>query len=175
MESDLIRRTVVDSRGPGHSPESGKPTVQLLVSAAAMPGCDARCSAEFAVLDQGDAACGRRPGISARAPRLLPILLPGRWTRRVPCGQLWNVRPAHGPQRTVLDDVPTPTDQMSAPPPRASDTSSSARKTSVMSTTPTRPASPMTGRCRKCPLVMTLAASRMLAVVLMTVGRAVIS
>src|SRR5215472_18520116 len=39
------------------------------------------------------------------------MLLPSRWTRRVPCGRLWNLRPAHGPQRTVLDDVPTPTDQ----------------------------------------------------------------
>ena len=27
-----------------------------------------------------------------------------------PCGQLWDVRPAHRPQRTVLDDLPTPTD-----------------------------------------------------------------
>src|SRR5690348_330319 len=27
-----------------------------------------------------------------------------------PGGRLWNVGPAHGPQRTVLDDVPTPTD-----------------------------------------------------------------
>ena len=33
----------------------------------------------------------------------------------------------------------------------------------------------MTGKCRKRPLVMTLAASRMLAVLLTTVGRAVIS
>src|SRR6266567_7031697 len=52
--------------------------------------------------------------------------------------------------------------------------SSSARHTSVMSTMPTRPASPTTGKCLKRPLVMTLAASRMLVVVLTTVGRAVI-
>src|SRR6516162_10005236 len=57
----------------------------------------------------------------------------------------------------------------------ASVTLSSALHTSVMSTIPTRPASPMTGRCRKRPLVMTLAASRMLAVVRTTVGSAVIS
>ena len=49
--------------------------------------------------------------MSARA-RLLPTLLPSRWTTRVPCGQPWNVRPAQGRQQTVLDDVPTPTDQM---------------------------------------------------------------
>src|SRR5262249_25531793 len=28
-----------------------------------------------------------------------------------PGGQLWNVGPAHRPQRTVLDDLPKPTDQ----------------------------------------------------------------
>ena len=53
-----------------------------------------------------------RSRISAVRPRLLPILLPSRWTRRVPCGQLWNVGPAHGRRRTALDDAPTPTDQM---------------------------------------------------------------
>ena len=47
---------------------------------------------------------------SLAAGDLLPTLLPSRWTRRVPRGQLWNVRPVHGLQRTVLDDVPTPTD-----------------------------------------------------------------
>ena len=56
-----------------------------------------------------------------------------------------------------------------------SDISSSARHMSVMSTMPTRSGPPMTGRCRKRPLVMTLAASRMLVAVLTTVGRAVIS
>jgi hypothetical protein len=50
-----------------------------------------------------------------------------------------------------------------------------ARHTSVMSTMPTTPESPVTGKWRKRPLVMTLAASRMLAVVLTMVGRAVIS
>ena len=40
-----------------------------------------------------------------------PQLLPSRRTTSVLCGQLWNVGPAHGPQQTVLDDVPTPTDQ----------------------------------------------------------------
>ena len=49
------------------------------------------------------------------APLLLPMLLPSRWTRRVPCGQLWNVRPAHGPQWTVLNDLPKPTIRGSAP------------------------------------------------------------
>jgi hypothetical protein len=51
-------------------------------------------------------------GERSRPPRLLPILLPSRWTTLVPPGQLWNVGPAHGPQRTLLDDVPTTTDQM---------------------------------------------------------------
>ena len=46
---------------------------------------------------------------------------------------------------------------------------------SVMSTMPTRPGAPVTGRCRKRPVVMTLAASRMVVVALTTVGRAVIS
>jgi hypothetical protein len=32
--------------------------------------------------------------------------------QRRPGGQLWNVGPAHGPRRTALDDLPTPTDQM---------------------------------------------------------------
>jgi hypothetical protein len=44
--------------------------------------------------------------------RLLPALLPSRWTTPVPYGQLWNVGPAQGPHRAVLDDVPTPRDQM---------------------------------------------------------------
>jgi hypothetical protein len=44
-----------------------------------------------------------------------------------------------------------------------------------MSTMPARPASPMTGKCRNRLLVMSLAASRTLAVVLTTVGLAVIS
>src|SRR5712671_3297233 len=52
---------------------------------------------------------------------------------------------------------------------------SNARHTSVMSTMPTRPASPTTGRCRKWPLVMTLAAPRTLVVVLMTTRPTVIS
>ena len=43
--------------------------------------------------------------------RLLPILLPSHWTAADARGQPWNINPAHGPQRTVLDDVPTPTDQ----------------------------------------------------------------
>ena len=46
-----------------------------------------------------------------RPHRLLPILLPSRWTTPVPDGQLRNVGPAHGPQWTILDDVPTTTDQ----------------------------------------------------------------
>ncbi len=37
--------------------------------------------------------------------------LPNRWTTPVPYGQPWNVGPAHGQQRTVLVNVPTPTDQ----------------------------------------------------------------
>ena len=52
----------------------------------------------------------RRSGIEAVPPLLLPILLPSRWTTPVPGGQLWNVDPAHGPQRTALDDAPIPTD-----------------------------------------------------------------
>src|SRR5215471_17616722 len=43
-----------------------------------------------------------------------------------------------------------------------------------MSTIPTRPESLVTGRCRKWPRVMIIAASRMLAVVLMMVGSGVI-
>src|SRR5262245_8512864 len=49
-----------------------------------MPGCDARCSAEFAGLDQGGAAWGRRPGCSTRGSGRLPMLSPGRWTSYVP-------------------------------------------------------------------------------------------
>src|SRR5580704_19212345 len=45
---------------------------------------------------------------------------------------------------------------------------SSARHTSVKSTMPTRPTSPTTGRYRKWPFVMSLAASRAPVVVLMT-------
>ncbi len=59
--------------------------------------------------------------------------------------------------------------------PLASDISSSARHMSVMSTMPVRPGPSITGRCRNRPFVMTMAASRMLVVVLTTVGRAVIS
>jgi hypothetical protein len=55
------------------------------------------------------AACGR---VHAWLPRLLPILLPSRWTAPVPGGRLWNVGPAYGRQQTVLDDLPKPTDQM---------------------------------------------------------------
>jgi hypothetical protein len=54
----------------------------------------------------------KRPLAPAVPPRLLPILLPSRWTTLVPSGQLWNVDPAHGQQWTVLDDAPIPTDQM---------------------------------------------------------------
>jgi hypothetical protein len=57
----------------------------------------------------------RRSKIEAVLRQLLPILLPSRWTTPVPGGQLWNVGPAHGPQRTVLDDLPTPTDQKVVP------------------------------------------------------------
>ena len=39
-----------------------------------------------------------------------------------------------------------------------------------MSTIPIRPVSPTTGRCRKCPVTMDLAASWMLVAALMTVG-----
>ena len=46
-----------------------------------------------------------------RSPRLLPILLPSRWTTPDTRGRSWNVSPAHSQRRTVLDDVPTPTDQ----------------------------------------------------------------
>jgi Domain of unknown function (DUF1707) len=57
----------------------------------------------------------------------------------------------------------------------AASPSSSAPHTSVMSTMPTRPVSPITGKCRKRLLAMTLAASRMLVAVLTTVGCAVMS
>lgn len=53
-----------------------------------------------------------RPGIEAVPLRLLPILLPRRWATPVPDGQLWNVGPAHGPQQTILDGLPQPTDLM---------------------------------------------------------------
>lgn len=53
--------------------------------------------------------------ISAVRPRLLPILLPSRWTTPVPGGQLWNVGPAHRRQQTVLNDLPMPTDLMVVP------------------------------------------------------------
>ena len=49
--------------------------------------------------------------MGAAPPQLLPILLPSRRTTPVLCGRLWNVVPAHGPPRTVLDELPTPTDQ----------------------------------------------------------------
>jgi hypothetical protein len=52
----------------------------------------------------------RRSGISARAPRLLPTLLPSRWTAPDARGQLRNIGPAYDRRRTVLDDLPTPTD-----------------------------------------------------------------
>lgn len=55
------------------------------------------------------------------------------------------------------------------------DESSSARQTSPMSTIPTKPASPTTGRCRKCPVTMALAASWMLVVAVMTLGSEVIT
>jgi len=53
-------------------------------------------------------------------PRLLPTLLPSRWTAADARGQLWNTGPAHDRRRTVLDDVPTPTDQMLPGPPACS-------------------------------------------------------
>src|SRR2546423_10178093 len=72
-------------------------------------------------IDTGGGDRHQRPGqrsahpgrsrISAVQPRLLPILLPSRWTTPVPGGQLWNVGPAHGQQQTVLDGLPKPTDQ----------------------------------------------------------------
>jgi hypothetical protein len=42
---------------------------------------------------------------------LLPTLLPSHWTTPAPCGELWNVGPAHRRRRTALDETPTPTDQ----------------------------------------------------------------
>src|SRR5208282_4787386 len=68
----------------------------------------------------------------------------------------------------------TPWSASAASGPDTSD-SSSTRHTSVISTMPTRPTSPTTGKCRKRLVVMTLAASRMLVVVLTTVGLAVIT
>ena len=62
---------------------------------------------------------GRRLPLN-QARILLPILLPSRRTTPVPGGQLWNVGPAHGPHRTVLDDVPTPTDKKVSWPPTRS-------------------------------------------------------
>jgi hypothetical protein len=62
------------------------------------------------------ARTGRGPstahcGVSLGFLRLLPILLP-RWrTTADTCRQLWNIGPAHDRRRTVLDDLPTPTDQ----------------------------------------------------------------
>jgi hypothetical protein len=43
--------------------------------------------------------------------RLLRTLLPSRRIGTDRCGQIWNIDPAHDRRRTVLDDVPTPTDQ----------------------------------------------------------------
>jgi hypothetical protein len=65
------------------------------------------------------------PEIEAIPPRLLPILLPSRWTTLVPSGQLWNVGPAHEQQWTALDDAPIATDQKaegSSPSERATET-----------------------------------------------------
>jgi hypothetical protein len=45
---------------------------------------------------------------------LLPILLPNRQTTTDRQGRSWNIGPAHGPQWTVLDELPTTTDQMVA-------------------------------------------------------------
>jgi len=53
------------------------------------------------------------------------------------------------------------------------DESSSTRQISPMSTIPTRPASPTTGRCRKPAVTIVVAASRMLVVAAMTVGSGV--
>jgi hypothetical protein len=38
-------------------------------------------------------------------------LLPSRQIRTDRCGQIWNIDPAHDRRRTVLDDVPTPTEE----------------------------------------------------------------
>jgi Endosomal/lysosomal potassium channel TMEM175 len=51
-----------------------------------------------------------RSGISAMPPRLLPTLLPCRWTTTNTDGQSWNVGPAYSPCWTVVDNVPTTTD-----------------------------------------------------------------
>jgi hypothetical protein len=51
--------------------------------------------------------------------QVLPILPPWRRTPPATCGQLWNIGPAQRPHRTVLDDVPTPTDLKVACPLRA--------------------------------------------------------
>jgi hypothetical protein len=48
---------------------------------------------------------------AATPMRLLPILLPSRWTTPGTCGQLWNGGSAYGQRRTILGAVPTPTDQ----------------------------------------------------------------
>jgi hypothetical protein len=75
-----------------------------------------------------DLGASGRSRISAVRPRLLPILLPSRWTTPVPGGQLWNVDPAHRRQQTVLHDLPKPTDQKVA--------GSSARDVREMSEAP---------------------------------------
>src|SRR6476659_10326510 len=49
---------------------------------------------------------------AATPMRLLPILLPNRWTTPGTCGQLWNSGSAYGQRRTILGAVPTPTDKM---------------------------------------------------------------
>ena len=43
--------------------------------------------------------------------RLLPTMLPSHWTRLDTHGQAWNISPADGHCWTVLDDLPTTTDQ----------------------------------------------------------------
>jgi hypothetical protein len=66
-------------------------------------------------------SCKRRRAVVTRGPQprrdmpgslcLLPILLPSRQTMGDRCRQIWNIGPAPDRRRTVLDSLPTPTDQ----------------------------------------------------------------
>jgi hypothetical protein len=54
--------------------------------------------------------CPARKTDGRGSARQAPRLLPSRRTTPVPCGRPRNIGPAHGLKRTVLDNLPAPTD-----------------------------------------------------------------
>jgi hypothetical protein len=70
-----------------------------------------------------------------------------------PVRTLWKVGPAHGPQWTVLDDVPTPTDQMvpeAVACPLRARSAGQRREITVTPGQPDTPADLWTGRLTRC-------------------------